>query len=316
MKLSIIIPIYNALGTLMRCVDSIVLQPVEAMELILVDDGSTDGSGAMCDNIKQQYEDENCKIVVIHKPNGGLSSARNAGILASSGELITFVDADDYLGRNTLSKQMEFFACSEDVDIVEYPVAKFYNDFLKKEIISFTVDFYETALDYLYKTEAFRHAYACNKIFRRKVLISDAYPSGEVFPSGKTFEDLGAMPLWLSRAKRIVTSDGGFYFYTLSPNGLCHTAGKKQYGDHLESLLNLINWIPQEQRKGAAFAKLFASALNVRKDFNTANAQTSAPSQSFSFDGITVSWRDIISGACSGMRKTEVAKLIMYKIKG
>lgn len=277
MKLSIIIPIYNAHGTLMRCVDSIVLQPVDKMELILVDDGSTDGSSGLCDNIKRQYEDENCEIKVIHKENGGLSSARNAGIAASTGELITFVDADDYLGRNTYSKQMEFFECSDEVDVVEFPVAKFYNDFLKKELITFTVDFYERPLDYLYETEAFGHAYACNKIFRREVLISSTVNESEgVFPLGKTFEDVGAMPKWLSRARRIVTTDGGFYFYTYNPDGICCTSGARQYADHLEALLNLMCWIPKNERKGKAYTKLFVNALNVRKDLHNADSASIA----------------------------------------
>ena len=142
----------------MRCVDSIVLQPVDKMEIILVDDGSTDGSSGICDNIKRQYEDENCEIKVIHKENGGLSTARNAGIAASTGELITFIDSDDFLGRNTYSKQMEFFECADDVDVVEFPVAKFYNEFLKKENIEFTVDFYDSPIDYLYETEASKNA--------------------------------------------------------------------------------------------------------------------------------------------------------------
>ncbi len=305
MKLSIIIPVYNAKGTLMRCVDSIVLQPVDKMEIILVDDGSTDGSSALCDNIKRQYEDENCEIKVIHKENGGLSSARNAGIEASTGELITFVDSDDFLGRNTYSKQMEFFECAEDVDVVEFPVAKFYNEFLKKENIEFTVDFYENPIDYLYETEAFHHAYAWNKIYRRCIFsptptLQSPTPTlperggrvkydsttdntlsntnlnlsprsggdggGLFFADGKTFEDLLALPLWLSRARRIVTSDGGFYFYTFNPDGICETAGARQYADHLEALIKLMQWIPEDKRNNPKYAKLFVQALNVRKD--------------------------------------------------
>lgn len=304
MKLSIIIPVYNAKGTLMRCVDSIVLQPLDKMEIILVDDGSTDGSGALCDNIKRQYEDDDCQIKVIHKENGGLSSARNAGIAASTGELITFIDSDDFLGRNTYTKQMEFFECAEDVDVVEFPVAKFYNDFLKKENITFTVDFYEKPIDYLYETEAFCHAYAWNKIYRRcifsptptlppggggvkydsqdensnskaKINLSPTGGGvgGGLYADGKTFEDLLAMPLWLSRARRIVTSDGGYYFYTFNPDGICETAGARQYADHLEALIRLMEWIPEDKRNNPKYAKIFVHALNVRKDLVGAQGQ-------------------------------------------
>lgn len=312
MKLSIIIPIYNALGTLMRCVDSIVLQPVDKMELVLVDDGSTDGSGEMCENIKRQYEDENLEIKVIHKENGGLSSARNAGIAASTGELITFADADDYLGRNTYSKQMEFFDCSEEVDVVEFPVAKFYNNFVKKELITFTVDFYERPIDYLYETQAFCHAYACNKIFRRHLLVpaSDSNATAEsaqdFFPDGKTFEDLGAMPTWLSRARRIVTSDGGFYFYTYNPDGICCTSGANQYADHLEALQNLMRWIPKNERKGKAYTKLFVHALNLKKDLHNADPSSNAQIDST----LTPPFSSILGSSFKDM-----AKILLNKFK-
>lgn len=321
MKLSIIIPVYNAKGTLMRCVDSIVLQPLDKMEIILVDDGSTDGSGALCDNIKRQYEDDDCQIKVIHKENGGLSSARNAGIAASTGELITFIDSDDFLGRNTYSKQMEFFECAEDVDVVEFPVAKFYNDFLKKENITFTVDFYEKPIDYLYETEAFCHAYAWNKIYRRHILfpttvpdattVSDAATVPDVstsgstpfYPAGKTFEDLLALPVWLSRARRIVTSDGGYYFYTFNPDGICETAGARQYADHLEALIKLMQWIPADKRNNPKYAKIFVHALNVRKDLVGAQGQNpKIPSD------LTPALSTLL-----GCTWKEMVKILMYK---
>ena len=332
----------------MRCVDSIVLQPLDKMEIILVDDGSTDGSSGICDNIKRQYEDENCEIKVIHKENGGLSSARNAGIAASTGELITFIDSDDFLGRNTYSKQMEFFECADDVDVVEFPVAKFYNEFLKKENIEFTVDFYENPIDYLYETEAYHHAYAWNKIYRRCIFSpqdptqtlpireglkkhdfvaedenthSEAIkhlPSyggggggrgaGPFYEDGKTFEDLLAMPLWLSRARRIVTSDGGFYFYTFNPDGICETAGAKQYADHLEALIKLMQWIPEDKRNNPKYAKLFVQALNVRKDLLAATPNLPTRDEQIP-SNLTPSFSTLL-----GCTWKERAKLLMYKL--
>lgn len=310
-KLSIIIPVYNVKGTLMRCVDSIVLQPVDKMEIILVDDGSTDGSSGICDNIKRQYEDENCEIKVIHKENGGLSTARNAGIAASTGELITFIDSDDFLGRNTYSKQMEFFECADDVDVVEFPVAKFYNEFLKKENIEFTVDFYDSPIDYLYETEAFHHAYAWNKIYRRHILfpttVPDALTSGPAsfYEDGKAFEDVLALPKWLSRARRIVTSDGGFYFYTFNPDGICETSGAKQYADHLEALVKLMQWIPEDKRNNPKYAKLFVQALNVRKDLLTANPEAKAEISS----NLSPTFSSLL-----GCTWKEKLKILMYKL--
>ena len=90
---SIIVPAYNCIKSLECCVGSIRQQTYTSFELILVDDGSTDGSGKLCD----RFAVEDDRIRVIHKPNGGVSSARNAGIDAATGEYITFCDSDDYL---------------------------------------------------------------------------------------------------------------------------------------------------------------------------------------------------------------------------
>lgn len=90
-KISIVIPVYNVEKYLARCIESILNQTYDNLEIILVDDGSQDNSGVICDNYARKYE----KIKVIHKKNGGLSSARNAGMKSASGEYIGFVDSDD-----------------------------------------------------------------------------------------------------------------------------------------------------------------------------------------------------------------------------
>lgn len=95
----IIIPVYNAEKTLSRCVDSILSQIYHDFTLILVDDGSQDGSGKICDG----YAEKDSRIKVIHKENGGVSSARNAGLAISAGEYITFLDADDTVPNDYLS---------------------------------------------------------------------------------------------------------------------------------------------------------------------------------------------------------------------
>ncbi len=95
--ISVIVPVYNVASYLRRCVDSILGQTYENLEIILVDDGATDNSGAICD----AYAAKDFRVQVIHKPNGGLSSARNAGIDAARGEYLAFVDSDDWLEPET-----------------------------------------------------------------------------------------------------------------------------------------------------------------------------------------------------------------------
>lgn len=97
-NISIIIPVYNAEKTLKKCIDSIMAQEYKDFELILVDDGSADMSSQMCD----EYAANDMRIKVIHKQNGGVSSARNAGLEIAQGQWITFVDSDDYLSDHYL----------------------------------------------------------------------------------------------------------------------------------------------------------------------------------------------------------------------
>ena len=93
--ISLIVPVYNISKYLRRCVDSILEQSYENLEIILVDDGSTDDSGGICD----LYEERDNRVQVIHKANNGLSSARNAGLSAIKGEYVGFVDGDDFIDK-------------------------------------------------------------------------------------------------------------------------------------------------------------------------------------------------------------------------
>ncbi len=96
--ISVIVPVYNAESTLQRCVDSILAQTFEDFELILINDGSKDQSGDICD----EYAAKDSRVKVIHKPNGGVSSARNAGLRIAHGEYIAFIDSDDYIDNDYL----------------------------------------------------------------------------------------------------------------------------------------------------------------------------------------------------------------------
>ena len=108
--ISIIVPIYNAGNTLHRCIDSILSQTYTSWELLLVDDGSTDSSGAISD----EYATKDTRVRVFHKENGGVSSARNVGLDNAQGEWITFVDSDDYIEENFLKS----FEGNLDADLV------------------------------------------------------------------------------------------------------------------------------------------------------------------------------------------------------
>ena len=111
MELSILVSVYNTEKYLRRCVDSLLSQTVEDYEIILVDDGSTDGSGRICD----EYARENDRVHVIHQENAGLSAARLAGIRASCGAYLGFVDSDDYVEPDMYERMM--IPAHKDMDI-------------------------------------------------------------------------------------------------------------------------------------------------------------------------------------------------------
>lgn len=262
MKLSVIIPVYNVFSTLIRCVDSVVIQDIPQLEIILVDDGSTDGSSNLCDNIQRQYTDEQCSILVIHQANAGLSAARNAGLAASTGDLITFVDSDDFLQEGTYGSLLSLFAENEDVDVVEFPMDIFYNVVTERYELNFPQQTFSSPLDYLFLTHGVMHSYACNKVFRHHLFNRGR----DYFPVGKAFEDVFTLPLWLSRVRKIMTTDCGCYFYTLNTDGICRTAGSKQHKERFEALVDLMSWIPRSERRGKAYCQIYEQSLNVRKD--------------------------------------------------
>ncbi len=123
MKLiSVIVPVYNVKEHIEQCVNSITGQTYKNLEIILVDDGSKDSSGEICDKLAK----EDARIHVIHKQNGGVSSARNAGLDYAHGEYIAFVDGDDYIDETMYEKLLS--KMDADIDIVSCYMQSFYPD--------------------------------------------------------------------------------------------------------------------------------------------------------------------------------------------
>ena len=122
-KVSIVVPIYNVEKYLEQCVDSIINQTLKEIEIILVDDGSPDNCPQMCD----EYAKKDSRIKVVHKKNGGLSSARNAGIEVATGDYIGFVDSDDYIVNDaTLKLETWIKEIDDKDDIVAVGAARVY----------------------------------------------------------------------------------------------------------------------------------------------------------------------------------------------
>ena len=216
MTLSVIIPVYSVESTLNCCVESVLRQNIDNMEVILVDDGSPDRCPEMCD----AWAEKDSHIHVIHKNNGGLSDARNAGIDYATGEYITFVDSDDWLDDNTFSPLLEKMS---DIDILEYSIA---------DRLSLQERTYDNMEEYWFSEQAYTHTYACNKIYRRSLF-------DEVrFPKGRVFEDAYTYPQLLRKVKKIATTSQGCYHYTVNPAGITARADGRQMAQLLEAHIN------------------------------------------------------------------------------
>lgn len=203
-KVSVIVPVYNVKKYLKQCVNSILNQDYSNLELILVDDGSTDGSGDMCDSFKDKFP----SILVIHQENLGLSAARNTGTKAATGYYIAYIDSDDWVTPDYISYQVKL-AKKYNADIVVTRQQSVWDgtdpqpiNYSAEEIKLYTkTEALETIL-YGYKMQMS----AC-KLFKANIVSK--YP----FPVGALYEDLGMMYKVFSDAEIIVHSNLPMYNY-------------------------------------------------------------------------------------------------------
>ena len=244
MKLSIIIPVYKVEATLNRCLQSVTGQSFRDLEIILVDDGSPDDCPRLCD----EWAKRDQRIQVIHKQNGGLSDARNAGIEVARGALITFVDSDDFLEEDTYE---QLIPLTEQADIVEFPLYRFYGS-ARQSRIMFPETSFTSAQDYWLKGYGYEHCYAWNKIFHHELFEQIR------FPVGKVFEDVATMPALLRKSKRIVTSNKGLYYYCANEKGITANATGEELQMLLESHVKLLpEWYD---------ARYYMHVLNIQLD--------------------------------------------------
>ena len=199
---TVIIPVYQVEKYLEDCIKSIIRQTYGELEIILVDDGSTDNSPQICD----QYAQMDSRIKVIHKANGGLSSARNAGIDICTGKYVTFVDSDDVVA-DVMIEEMLNLANQEHAEIVKIGVIRknnySENIAIPKDYATYSGD---GALSLLFRSNS-QIVCGCGKLFTREVI-------GNIrFPIDRYYEDEYFTPRMYLRAKRVVLSESEYYFY-------------------------------------------------------------------------------------------------------
>lgn len=204
-KISVIVPVYKVEPYLRRCVDSILAQTFTDFELILVDDGSPDGCPAICD----EYAKMDNRVRVIHKVNGGLSDARNAGLDAAVGEFISFVDSDDFVSNEYLQKMFDI-AERTNSDLVACGVINVWSDReekwpeLKNNLI---LSKSELIKNYSPKNKHLLMPTACEKLYRRKIFDSLRFTVGIIF------EDFDIQLKIIEQSETIVIINEHLYYY-------------------------------------------------------------------------------------------------------
>lgn len=218
--ISIIIPIYKVEKYLRRCLDSVLCQTYKNLEIILVDDGSPDRCGKICD----EYAQSDSRIKVYHKDNGGLSDARNYGVERAHGDYITFIDSDDYVAPNYIEYlyilidkyKAEISVCcmiQTDSDTVDYPI----NELLPEEQILTGYEACERLLDDMYLTLVT----ACGKLYARQ--IAKSY----IFPVGKNHEDEATTCKYYYSSKKVVIGNRCLYAYYKNNSSITNTQGEE-----------------------------------------------------------------------------------------
>ena len=213
--ISIIVPVYNVAPYLDRCVKSIVAQTYKNLEIILVDDGSTDASGAMCDS----WAKKDSRIQVIHKSNGGQSEARNVGIDRSTGDYLSFADPDDWLDTTMLETLYTAIRNNHGVNMSVCDFAMVFGDEIKRRPCSgetYTLTSDEAIHDVLYGCRPVSSASVCNKLYARH--LWDAVR----FPVGTYFEDAYVRCRMYVQSENISVVDQALYFYYQREDSTMH----------------------------------------------------------------------------------------------
>ncbi len=214
-KLSVVIPVYNVEKYLIECIESVCMQSYRNLEIILVNDGSTDGSLKICED----FASKDSRIMVVSQENGGLSAARNTGIKHATGDYITFIDSDDYVDINMFSYMIEQME-KENADISVCNFEKFWGNSTEKKDLLYNDSESLTSIDALgklYTDEQVIYVTAWGKIYRRDFFDDITYPVGrineDVFTTYKTY----------AKAEKIIYLDMPFYKYRQREGSIIHT---------------------------------------------------------------------------------------------
>ena len=232
MKLSVIVPVYNVEKYLEECVDSLLNQTLSDLEIFLVDDGSTDRSGAIADRFAKEYPD---RVHTLHLENGGQGRARNAALPMAQGDYIGFVDSDDWIERDMYEKMLDR-AEKTGADVVVCDFLEHYADGREQTLPACFQDHPLSAA-----------GSSCNKIFRRS-LVGDLR-----FPEGLWYEDFYFSAVMLLRSKRTEFIPEPLYVYRRGQESTMHNNNARKNLDMLKIMELIEREIGEDAREDFDF---------------------------------------------------------------
>ena len=231
--ISVIVPVYNVEKYICRCLDSILNQTYSNLEIIIIDDGSTDHSGRICD----AYAEKDNRVIVIHEHNRGVSGARNKGIDASSGEYLSFVDGDDFIDQDMLQtlflamqKDKSDIACCNYLQVDEH--GKPFGNYLP--IKDGCVDC-QDAINFFIMLGGY-YVVLWNKLYKSSVFQSLR------FPIGKRYEDLFVFPQIINQCKKISHIHKALYYWVRHSDSFTMSTFNISSFDFIESMINMYNF--------------------------------------------------------------------------
>lgn len=232
--ISVIVPIYNVEKYLTKCLDSILASTYKDLEIILVDDGSTDNCSQICD----EYLKKDRRIKVIHQQNGGLSDARNKGIDIARGDYISFIDSDDYIDKDLYSNVMDTFNSNDNIDIVVFGRYVEYKN--KTHIVVPDVNHPITGKEALIDLASFKgfDMAAWDKVYKRDIIADLRYPFG------KKNEDYYLTYKLLDNSKMVMFIQKPFYHYVQRQNSI--SRNKKISFDAVDGSLEEVEYVKKK----------------------------------------------------------------------
>lgn len=232
--ISIIVPVYKAEQYIARCIESIQYQTYENLEIILVDDGSPDNSGKICDD----YAKDDERIIVIHQQNGGISAARNAGLDIAKGEYIGLIDSDDFVHPDMYAKLLKNLVKSDaQIAMCRYQVT--YESEMDEHIAegASNVISRDEAFDELFRYHAMTLILVWNKLYKRELFDNIRYPQGRIYEDERTTYQL------IYKTERIVCLNSPYYYYFQSDDSFIRSGFHReriQFAEAMEDRLNFL----------------------------------------------------------------------------